>query len=165
MFKKSKVITLKRTYMSPLETVWQAWVDAETVRQWWGPEHTIITECKIDLKVGGQILIVMEADSGMGKYQGTRWPMDGIFTVIKAQEVLEYEAKSWTEGERDTSTIEHINEVRFVSHGNSTEVILKIRINKVGPKAKMAAFGMKFGYKAFLDRLADQLQAGAKNKD
>jgi len=158
MFRKTKAIELARTYPSPIDDVWQAWVDAEIVRQWWGPEHTIISDCKIDLKIGGQILIVMEADAGMGKYQGTKWPMDGNFTTIKTSELLAYDAKSWTEGQRETTTIEHTNEIRFTTQGESTKVSLKILINQVGPKAKMAAFGMKFGYKAFLDKLGTQLE-------
>lgn len=158
MFNKTKTIELERTYPSSIDDVWLAWVDAEIVRQWWGPEHTIISDCKIDLRIGGQILIVMEADAGMGKYQGTKWPMDGSFTVIHTNELLAYDAKSWTEGEREDTTIEHTNEIRFTTNGDSTTVQLKIQINKIGPKAKMAAFGMKFGYKAFLDKLGKHLE-------
>lgn len=157
LFKKTKHLDFERTYPAPLATVWQAWTDPELLRQWWAPEHTTVTDCTVDLRVGGTIHIVMEAGEGMGKYRGTRWPMSGTFTRIDAQDQLCYEAQSWTDGERETTTIDHTNTVTFAGDDSTTTVHLQIAITKIGPKAKMAAFGMKFGYKAYLDNLEQLL--------
>jgi uncharacterized protein YndB with AHSA1/START domain len=159
LFKKTKEITFDRTYDAPLTRVWQAWTEPDQLRQWWGPEKTTITDCDIDLRVGGTIRVVMEAGEGMGKYKGTRWPMEGTFTVIDPETQLVYDAESWTEGERETTTIEHTNDVVFSPQGNGTQVRLTINITNIGPKAKMAAFGMKWGYKAQLDKLAKLLSS------
>lgn len=159
LFKKTKQLDFHRTYQAPLPLVWQAWTDADMLRRWWGPEKTTITDCEVDLRVGGAIHIVTEAGEEMGKYKGTRWPMSGTFTVVEEQSLLVYDARSWTEGEEDGSTIEHTNEVRFSPAGNATEVHLSIAITSIGSKAKMAAFGMKWGYKAQLDKLAALLAA------
>ncbi len=159
LFKKTKEITFDRTYDAPLTRVWQAWTEPDQLRQWWGPEKTTITDCDIDLRVGGTIRVVMEAGEGMGKYKGTRWPMEGTFTVIDPETQLVYDAESWTEGERETTTIEHTNDVVFSPQGNGTQVRLTINITNIGPKATMAAFGMKWGYKAQLDKLAKLLSS------
>jgi uncharacterized protein YndB with AHSA1/START domain len=153
LLRKKKELTFERSYAAPIGDVWDAWTRAELLRQWWGPEHTTIAECEVDLRVGGRISIVMEAGEGMDKYQGTRWPLEGTFTHIEPQRRLTYEARSWTEGEADTTTIVHVNELELSEDGNETVVNLRIAIHAIGSGARMAAFGMKWGYKAQLDEL------------
>ena len=156
LFKKAKQLEFERSYPSPLATVWRAWTEPDMLRRWWGPEHTTVTDCEVDLRVGGVIHIVMEAGEGMGKYQGTRWPMRGSFIAIDEHVHLRYTAESWTEGDQTATTIEHKNSVTFTNSEGNTVVRLAITIDKIGPKAKMAAFGMKWGYKSYFDKL-DQL--------
>lgn len=152
LFKKKKELTFERTYAAPIGAVWEAWTQPELLREWWGPEKTTIPECEVDLRGGGRIYIVMEAGEGMGKYQGTRWPLEGTFTHIEPKRRLVYDARSWTEGEQD-SYIEHVNELELSEDGDKTVVHLRITIKEIGSGAKMAAFGMKWGYKAQLDKL------------
>lgn len=155
LFTKQKEFAFERTYAAPIADVWEAWTRPELLRQWWGPENTTIPECEVELRVRGRIYIVMEAGEGMGKYQGTRWPLEGTFTQIEEPHRLAYEARSWTEDEHDTTFIEHVNELELSEDGDKTVVNLRITINEVGSgaKAKVAAFGMKWGYKAQLDKL------------
>ncbi|MBO0678693.1 SRPBCC domain-containing protein [Mycolicibacterium sp. S2-37] len=150
---KGKEFRFERAYRAPLDTVWRAWTEPEMLRQWWGPEKTFVPECEIDLRVGGGIYVVMEAGEEMGKYQGTRWPMAGTFTRIDDRSRLTYDARSWTEGTEEDTTILHANDISFTERDGETTVLLEVTISKVGPKAKMAAFGMKWGYKAHLDKL------------
>ncbi len=159
LFKKTKELDLERTYRAPIGTVWDAWTKPEMLQQWWGPEKTSVPECRIDLAVGGEIHIVMEAGPEMGKYQGTRWPMAGVFTRIEQPSRLTYDARSWTEGEEEGSTIHHTNDVHLTESDGATTVKLHVTITQIGPKAKMAAFGMKWGYKAQLDKLEKLLAA------
>lgn len=153
LFKKTKQLDFERTYRAPRVTVWQAWTDPDMLRRWWGPEKTFIPECRVDLRVGGELYLVMEAGEAMGKYAGTRWPMAATFTRIEPTDRLTYDARSWTEGEEEGSTIHHTNDVTFTESDGTTTVRLHIAITHIGAKAKMAAFGMKFGYKAQLDKL------------
>jgi uncharacterized protein YndB with AHSA1/START domain len=162
VFNKPKQLTFERLYPAPATTVWRAWTEPELLCQWWAPNKTTVTECQIDLRLGGAIRVVMEAGEGMGKYRGTRWPMAGTFTVVNPVRQLAYDARSWTEGEEDVTTIEHTNTVTFTDNGASTTVQLTVAISKIGPKAKMAAFGLKWGYKAYLDKL-DTLLKGTNS--
>jgi uncharacterized protein YndB with AHSA1/START domain len=155
--RKPKQLHLERTYRAPIERVWDAWTDPELLRRWWGPEKTTVTACEIDLRVGGHLRVVTEAGPEMGKYAGTRWPMSGTFVLIDRPEHLVYDATSCTEGDEDGSTIRHTNDVRLRSVGSDTVVTLAVSITEIGPKAKMAAFGMKWGYKAQLDALEELL--------
>ena len=116
-----------------------------------------MTDCNIDLVVGGQLRIVIEAGPEMGKYAGTRWPMTGTFTRIEAPTRLTYDATSWTEGDQADSTIHHTNDITLHTVDGDTVVTLDVHITAIGPKAKMAAFGMRWGYKAHLDALGELL--------
>ncbi len=153
LFKKTKQLDFERTYAAPRATVWRAWTEPELLRRWWAPDKASVAECTVDLRIGGVIHIVMEAGEGMGKYRGTRWPMDGTFTQIDEHEQLSYDARSWTEGDEEGTTIEHTNTVSFDGDDRTTTVRLRVTISRIGPKAKMAAFGMRWGYKAYLDEL------------
>lgn len=159
LFKKTKELNFERSYRAPVATVWRAWTEPDMLRQWWGPEKTFVPECQVDLRLGGDLYIVMEAGEAMGKYQGTRWPMAGTFTGITENSRLTYDARSWTEGEEEGSTIHHTNDVTLTEQDGMTTVQLHVTITNIGPKAKMAAFGMKWGYKAQLDKLEAYLAA------
>ncbi|MDJ0755136.1 MAG: SRPBCC domain-containing protein [Ardenticatenaceae bacterium] len=159
LFRKKKEVRFERTYDAPIDRVWNAWTDPTLVKQWWGAKDTIVSECEIDLRVGGRIYIVVEAGDAMGKYKGTRWPMEGTFTVIEAPSKLTYNAQAWTEGEKDTSTIDQINELTLTGENGKTTLNLRVTIIKTGLGAQMAAFGMRWGYKQQLDKLGEFLAA------
>lgn len=154
LFSKTQVHTFERTYAAPITNVWRAWTEPELLRQWWGPENTTVPECEVDLRVGGAIRIVMEATQEMGKYAGTRWPLQGTFTLVEKPNRLTYQATSWTEGE-DNATITHVNDVQLSARGDETVVNLRIDVTEIGSgvKARLAAYGMKWGYNAQLDKL------------
>lgn len=161
LFNKQKELTFERSYPAPVASVWQAWTQSEMLRQWWGPEKTTVPECEIDPRVGGTIYVVTEAGEAMGKYAGTRWPMKGTFTVVEENARLVYEARSWTEGEEEGSTIHHTNELSMSEDDGITTIDLRISITQIGPKARMAAFGMKWGYEQQLDHLGELLAPGS----
>lgn len=155
--RKPKQLHFERTYPAPINRVWEAWTDPELIQQWWGPDKTIVTDCEVDLRVGGELRIVTEATSEMGKYAGTRWPMVATFLEVEQPERLVYDATSCTEGDEAGSTIHHTNDVTLRSVDADTVLTLKVNITQIGPKAKMAAFGMKWGYKSQLDKLKELL--------
>jgi uncharacterized protein YndB with AHSA1/START domain len=153
-----KEIEFERTFDAPVEKVWQAWTDAETLKQWWGPDNVSITECEIDLRVGGKFKIVMVAGEAMGDFKGTRWPMEATFTEVEENSKLVYTAKAWTEGQEETTEIEQVQELTLTEVGGKTKMYLKATLNKIGSGAKMAAEGMEWGYNQQFDKLEKFLQ-------
>jgi uncharacterized protein YndB with AHSA1/START domain len=152
-----KVVEFERTYDAPAEKVWQAWTDPEQLKKWWGPDNVAIPECEIDLRVGGRIYIVMEATEAMGEYKGTRWPMEGKFTVVESNSKLSYAAKAWTEGDEEGTTLEQTQDISFVEDNGKTKMNLKVTLHKIGPKAGMAVEGMKWGFNQQFEKLAKYL--------
>jgi uncharacterized protein YndB with AHSA1/START domain len=153
-----KVVDFERTYDAPVDKVWQAWTDAEQLKKWWGPDNVTIPECELDLHVGGRLYIVMEATEAMGEFKGTRWPMEGKFTEIEPNSKLTYEAKAWTEGDEEGTTLEQVQEITFAEENGKTKMKLKVTLNKIGPKAGMAVEGMKWGFGQQFDKLDKFLQ-------
>jgi uncharacterized protein YndB with AHSA1/START domain len=153
-----KIVDFERTYNAPVDKVWQAWTDAEQLKKWWGPDNVTIPECELDLRVGGRLYIVMEATEAMGEYKGTRWPMEGKFTEIEPNSKLTYEAKAWTEGDEEGTTLEQVQEITFAEENGKTKMRLKVTLNKIGPKAGMAVEGMKWGFGQQFDKLDKFLQ-------
>ena len=143
-FRKKKEVRFERTYDAPIDRVWNAWTDPALIKQWWGAKDTVVAECEIDLRVGGRIYIVVEAGEAMGQHKGTRWPMEGTFIVIEAPSKLTYTAQAWTEGEKDSSTIDQINELTLTGENGKTTLNLRVTIIKTGLGAQMAAFGEQY---------------------
>lgn len=149
-----KEVVLEKVYSAPVAKVWEAWTTVEQLKQWWGPDNVTIPECEVDLKVGGKFYIVMEAGEGMGPYKGTKWPMLAEYTEITPNEKLSYTAHAWTEGDKEETTIDQTTEVVFTEEDGKTKVTVKAAIYKTGPKAGMAAEGMKAGFTQQLEKLA-----------
>lgn len=58
-------ITLKRVYRASVERVWQAWTEAEVLKQWFGPSSDVpVLSAETDLRTGGRYRIVMQAGGG-----------------------------------------------------------------------------------------------------
>jgi uncharacterized protein YndB with AHSA1/START domain len=149
-----KAIELEKTYDAPLEVIWQAWTNPEKLKQWWGPDNVTIPECEVDLKVGGKFYIVMEAGEAMGTLKGTQWPMEAKFTVVEPNAKLAYTAQAWTEGtNKEDWLIDQTTEITFAEVDGKTKVVVKAAIYKLGPKAGMAAEGMKYGFTQQLEKL------------
>jgi uncharacterized protein YndB with AHSA1/START domain len=153
-----KEVTFERTYDTPIATMWQAWTSPEQLKAWWGPDNVIIPECEVDLKVGGRFYIVMQADESMGKYTGTRWPMEATFTTVEPNSHLAYSAQAWTEGAKETTLIDQVTELRMSEENGKTIIHLKATINKIGPDAGMAVEGMEYGFNQQLAKLVKFLQ-------
>jgi uncharacterized protein YndB with AHSA1/START domain len=156
-----KEITIEPVFNAPLERMWKAWTDPEMLKQWWGPNNVTIPECEIDLRVGGEFYIVMEAGEAMGPYKGTKWPMRAQFTAVEPNSYLAYNAKAWTEGQDTETMIDQITEVTLSEENGKTKVHVRAAILKTGPKAKMAAEGMQAGFTQQIEKLSNFL-AGKK---
>jgi len=148
-----KEVEFERIYDAPLERVWQAWTDPNILKKWWGPNDVSIRECEVDLREGGKIYIVMEAGEAMGPYKGTRWPMEGKYTLVDKYTKLSFTAKAWTEGQEETTGIDQVTELTLGDDNGKTKLKLKATINKIGPDAKMAVEGMQAGFNQQLDKL------------
>ncbi|MEO5646425.1 MAG: SRPBCC domain-containing protein [Candidatus Paceibacterota bacterium] len=149
--------TTERVFDAPLSTVWSVWTDPEMLKQWWGPHNVSIPECEVDLQVGGKFYIVMKAGEAMGPYAGTLWPMMATFTAVEPEATLAYDAEAWTEGQKETTTINQTTEITFAEKDGKTVVNINAVIHTAGSDAGMAVQGMEAGFNQQLDKLNEFL--------
>jgi uncharacterized protein YndB with AHSA1/START domain len=59
-----RILTIKKTFNVPRQTVWDAWTKSEHIVQWWAPPGMKITVIHHEFKVGGQWKYTMLMPNG-----------------------------------------------------------------------------------------------------
>jgi uncharacterized protein YndB with AHSA1/START domain len=149
-----KEVRLERVYEAPVSQIWEAWTNPDMLKAWWGPDNVSIPACEVDLRVGGEFHIVMEAGEAMGPYKGTLWPMQATFTTVELHKRLTYTAQAWTEGMKEDTMIDQSTDIQFSEEEGKTTVKVHAAIYKLGPSAGMAAEGMQAGFGQQFEKLA-----------
>lgn len=111
-----KTVVVKRTFRAPLDKVWNAWTDAEEIKQWESPEPMTTPDAAVDLKVGGQYFITMAGGEAPGPVTAR-----GVFKEVDPMKKLVYSWK-WDGGQMGEETLVTL-EFKKISD-NETEVIL-----------------------------------------
>jgi uncharacterized protein YndB with AHSA1/START domain len=73
-----QTLTIERTYAAPVERVFEAFTSEEVMRRWWhaGPDWET-PEARVDLRVGGEMRVVMRNPHKNESYGG-----GGRYTVV-----------------------------------------------------------------------------------
>ena len=59
-------VVATRIFDAPVEQVWKAWTDGEQVMRWWGPTGFSSPMARMDVRVGGTLLVCMRAPPEFG---------------------------------------------------------------------------------------------------
>jgi uncharacterized protein YndB with AHSA1/START domain len=62
--KNKNELVITREFDAPVERVWKAWTDPESVKRWFGPREWSTPVYKIDFRVGGKMLMAMRGPDG-----------------------------------------------------------------------------------------------------
>jgi uncharacterized protein YndB with AHSA1/START domain len=148
-----KEITLSRTLATTPEYAWEAWTDPSKVSQWWGPKGFSIPACDIDLRIGGNLHIVMKAGESLGPMAGMEFPMTGVFTEIIPPEKLVF-TNNALDAEGNT-LLSGTTTVTFESVGDDTKVTVSTGAEGTAPGVEQMLGGMEQGWNEQLDKLAE----------
>ncbi len=85
-----RTMVLRRVIKAPRPLVWGAWMNAETLPQWWGPDGFSCRTKRIDLRAGGEWVFDMIAPDG------TVFPNHHVYHEVRPQERIGY-ALHWGE--------------------------------------------------------------------
>jgi uncharacterized protein YndB with AHSA1/START domain len=86
----ARTMVLRRVIRAPRHVVWGAWVNAETLPRWWGPDGFSCRTKRIDLRTGGEWVFDMIAADG------TVYPNHHRYWEVRPQERIGY-ALLWGE--------------------------------------------------------------------
>lgn len=138
-------ILVTRHFDAPRELVFKAWIEPKQMAQWWGPSGFSNPICKLDVRVGGAIYIVMRSPDGL------EHPMGGVF-----HEIIEPERLVFTANAQDNEG-KTLLEAQIVANFHQEERKTKLTLEATGiglapPAAQMLA-GMEAGWSQSLVRL------------
>lgn len=80
----ARTMVLQRVIEAPRSVVWGAWVNPETLPQWWGPDGFSCRTSRIDLRGGGEWVFDMIGPDG------TVFPNHHLYGEVRPQERLGY---------------------------------------------------------------------------
>lgn len=79
-----RTMVLERVIRAPRTKVWNAWMNPETLPQWWGPEGFSCRTSRIDLRAGGEWVFDMIAPDG------EVFPNHHLYSEVRPQERIGY---------------------------------------------------------------------------
>jgi len=85
-----RTIVLQKIIRAPRSAVWSAWMNPETLPQWWGPDGFSCRTSRIDLRQGGEWVFDMIGPDG------TVYPNHHLYGEVRVEERLGY-ALLWGE--------------------------------------------------------------------
>lgn len=156
-------LTITRTFDVPREKVWKAWTDPEQLRQWWAPRGFTNPTVQLDLRVGGELYIVMLAGEELGKMSGMKAPMRGTFTEVVApdpsnssgQAKLVFSNSALDENGKVLLSGE--TSVTFEDVGGKTKLTVRTSAEGTAPGTDMMLAGMEQGWNEQTDKLGEFL--------
>lgn len=139
-------VTLTRIFDAPRALVWKAWTDPQMMARWWGPKEFTNPVCEMDVRVGGKILIHMQAPNG------TVHPMTGVFDEVAEPECLVFRAIPVDH--KGNPLLESLTTVTFHDVAGKTKVIVHASAAPIQPIGSEMLKGMNAGWSQSLERLA-----------
>lgn len=82
---EGRTMLLERVIRAPRDRVWGAWMNADSLPKWWGPEGFSCRTQRIDLRTGGEWLFDMIGPDG------TVYPNHHLYTLVEPQARIDYQ--------------------------------------------------------------------------
>jgi len=160
---KPYMLIITRVFDAPVEKVWQAWVEPEMIKKWWGPKNFTVPVIEIDFREGGTSLVSMQAPEEMGGFiLYNTWE----YTKIIQNKRLEFTLR-FTDKDRKVLSPQDVG----LPEGVPLEVPHVLTFKDVGGKTEIEY--SEYGYKthqvveiskAGLEEVLDKMAASLKNE-
>lgn len=121
-----KTLTIERLIYAPITKIWDAFTDADQLKQWWSPQGMSCSHASIELKAGGLFRYCFKTQDGnefwgRGVYQNVKQPSQlsylDTFTDATGQPVPPSHF-----GIPGDDVIETLVEFSFVEEGENTKL-------------------------------------------
>ena len=138
-------VQIDRTFAAPVERVFDAWTSEEVLKRWFHAEREWETsEASVDLRVGGDLRVVMRNPEKDEEYGG-----GGRYTVIEPPDRLAF---TWV---WDREAHESLIEIEFEEEGDGTLV----RFTHSGLLDEEAVRSHEHGWNGCFENLERALEA------
>lgn len=150
MIDTSKGFTIVRTFDATPEELWDAWINADAIADWWRPRDTITPResVEMDARVGGRYVYTMVNASD---------PSKGVVTGGVFREMQPYTRLSFTWGYPDGDQNDQpVATVTFEPDGGRTRMTFDLR----GVEGKQGDGFFYDGWDQVLDSLETYISTG-----
>lgn len=146
-----RVLVLRRTYpdVTP-EELFEAWTDPALVAEWYGPEGFTNEIDYMDVRVGGEYRLVMQAPDG------SKMPLRGTFQLLDRPTKLSF-SWQWETAPGDIGSGKTLVTVDIRAKGSATEIVL----THEGFATEEQKSNHEMGWTGALDKLGRFLAANA----
>ena len=88
---QNRTMVMTREIAAPVAVVWGAWMNPQTLPQWWGPDGFSCRTSRIDLRAGGEWVFDMIGPDG------TVFPNQHLYSNVQPEQRLDY-TLHWGDG-------------------------------------------------------------------
>ncbi|WP_157019878.1 SRPBCC family protein [Mesorhizobium xinjiangense] len=125
-----RTMVLERVIQAPRTLVWGAWMNPETLPQWWGPDGFSCRTQRIDLRAGGEWVFDMIAPDG------TVFPNHHRYGEVRAEESIGYTLLWGENGPKHADAW-----ASFEDHDGATKVTLGMIFSTAAEFQEAKGFG------------------------
>ena len=156
---EGNVLILERQFQAPRELVFQAFSEAEQLKQWWGPRGWALTVCDLDFRPGGVWHYCMKCeDREQGDFYGMESWGKGVYHEIVSNEKIVYtDYFSDAEGNENPEMPATEVTLSFVEHEGGTKLINRAEYTSEEGLKAVLDMGMEHGISETWDRLEEHL--------
>ena len=140
-------VKIVRQFDAPRDLVWKAWTDPALLAQWFGPSCFTSSVPVWDLRVGGELRIVMHGPDG------NDYPMKGVFREVVAPERLVFSNVAIDND--GNHLLEGKTTVTLTEHAGKTTLTVKSHMVGLVPIAPQMLAGMEAGWTQSIDKLQE----------
>jgi len=140
-------VTLTRVYDAPRDLMWRAWTDPKHMAQWFGPRGFTSSVPELDVRVGGNLRIVMHGPDG------NDYPMKGVFREVVPPERLVF--SNIAVDNDGNHLLEGETTVILEAQGAKTKLTLRTYAKGLVPMAPQMLAGTEAGWSQSLDKMEE----------
>lgn len=139
-------LVLERVIDAPPEKLFRAWTDPPLLKQWFTPRPWTVSAAELDVRPGGQSLIVMRSP------EGQEFPSRGVYLeVVENRRLVFTDAyiNAWTPSEKPFMTAA----IRFDPEGTGTRYTARVQHWSVADREAHEKMGFHQGWSLATDQL------------
>ena len=81
-------VAVTRRFEAPAALLWETFTTPRFVLRWWGPSFAPLTDCEIDLRVGGAWRYVLAHEGGAEiVFSGTYLEIDPLRRIVSTESI------------------------------------------------------------------------------
>jgi uncharacterized protein YndB with AHSA1/START domain len=151
--KATNTILVEKTFLAPLESVWDAWTKRDSLDQWWAPKPWKAITKTMDFREGGHWLYCMEGPEGERSWG------KAIFKSIKKYNNFEVVDTFTDESGKENYELPTLHwKISFKESYSKTIVTIKIKCDSYSDIEKIMEMGFKEGFESALGNLEEFLE-------